>query len=111
MAFRAEEEPLNCARFSRIGEVHPTRYQIARRPLVSYQAWMAIVCPSCALSFPRDLKQRCLGKIVAHELHRQRQTTGRKTAHHRERGMAGDIERRASLTRISALDRRRVIDT
>jgi len=39
-----------------------------------------------------------------------RQTAGGKTAHHGERGVAGDIERRASLPRVGALDLFGVVD-
>src|SRR5689334_2430496 len=111
MAFRAEQEPLNCAWFWRIGEVHPPRNQIACCPLVSYQAWMAILRPRCALPFPRDLKQRRLGKVAADKLNRKRQTARGKAAHHSERGVASDIERRASLPRVGPLDLFGIIDT
>src|SRR6516165_5408137 len=72
---------------------------------------MAIVCPRRALPLPRDLKQGCLGKIVADKLNRKRQTTRRKAAHHSERGVASDIERRASLPWVGALDLFGIIDT
>src|SRR5215472_7085844 len=81
------------------------------RPLHSHYGWMLILRTSRALPLPRDLKQCRLCEIPANKLHRQRQTAGRKATHHRERRMAGDIERRASLPRIGALDRFGVIDT
>ena len=71
---------------------------------------MLAVDARCPLPGPGDLQHRRLVEIAAGELHRQRQAAGRQAGHHGEGGMAGDVERRARLARIGALEVGRPVD-
>jgi hypothetical protein len=66
----------------------------------------------CCVSIPaaRYLEQRRLGKVVSNELNRQRQSIRGQASHHRQRRMAGDVERRPRLPGICPLGLRGILD-
>src|SRR5918996_2477228 len=71
---------------------------------------MLLVRAGGVLPGTRHLEQGTFLEVTADELHRQGQLVDRQSGQHGERGMAGDVERRARLARIGALDVSRPVD-